>query len=247
MSRDFKEQIRAFFQGVKTEDFEQKVKEFNDLKNKKTNTFSIALGTANFEAYKSEYLNRINSPYSDKKAIIESLKNKTKKLLEKREDIYNQIRLNNEVTIFLVDPFDKYHYYTKKHEIIELMKFEEYLIEQENIKYETDKPDESYKTKLWFKVGLLFAKGEMNKYFMVTDKNETIMKNGFTAPKIARELGNESYNKYILATINNYTPDNGNGSKNIFNSFDMMSKIIAHCEAENITVDTYFKSRLLAE
>lgn len=145
MSRDFKEQIRAFFQGVKTEDFEQKVKEFNDLKNKKTNTFSIALGTANFEAYKSEYLNRINSPYSDKKAIIESLKNKTKKLLEKREDIYNQIRLNNEVTIFLVDPFDKYHYYTKKHEIIELMKFEEYLIEQENIKSETDKPDEAKK------------------------------------------------------------------------------------------------------
>lgn len=145
MSRGFKEKIREVFREVKKEDFEQKVKEFNDLKNKKSNPYSIALGTANFEAYKSEYLNMVNSPYSDKKAIIQSLKNKTKKLLEKKGDVYNQIRLNKEVTIFLVDPFDKYHYYTKKHEVIELMKFEEYLIEQENNKIETNKPDETKK------------------------------------------------------------------------------------------------------
>ncbi|MCK9235783.1 MAG: hypothetical protein WDA08_04575 [Weeksellaceae bacterium] len=145
MSRDFKEKIREVFQEVKKEDFEQKVKEFNDLKNKKSNPYSIALGTANFEAYKSEYLNRVNSPYSDKKAIIQSLKNKTRKLLEKRGDIYNQTRLGYENTIFLVDPFDRYLYYTKKHEVIELMKFEEYLIEQENNKIETDKLDETKK------------------------------------------------------------------------------------------------------
>lgn len=112
---------------------------------------------------------------------------------------------------------------------------------------ETDKPDETYKTQLLFKVGLLFAKGEMNKYFTVNSKGETVMNNGFTAPKIARELGDEGYNKYILATINNYTPDKENGRKNIFNSFDMMSKIITHCEAENIAVDTYFRSRLPIE
>src|SRR5690606_29025963 len=119
---------------VKKEDFEQKVKEFNDLKNKKSNPFSIALGTANFESYKSEYLNIINSPYSDKKAIIQSLKNRTRKLLEKKGDIYNQIRLGYENTIYLVDPFKRYIYYTKKHEAIELMKFEKYLIEEENQK-----------------------------------------------------------------------------------------------------------------
>lgn len=139
MSRDFKEQVRVTFKGVKREDFEQKVKEFNDLKNKKSNPYSIALGTANFEAYKSEYLNRVNSPYSDKKAIIQSLKNRTRKLLEKKGDIYNQILLGNEITIFLADPFDLYRYYTKKHEVIELMKFEEYLVKQEDIK-ENDKP-----------------------------------------------------------------------------------------------------------
>ena len=86
----------------------------------------------------------------------------------------------------------------------------------------------------------------MNKYFTVNSKNETVMNSEFTAPKIAKELGNDSYNKYILASINNYT-DTENRNKNIFNSFDMMTKIILHCEAENIPVDTYFKSRLPTE
>lgn len=104
-------------------------------------------------------------------------------------------------------------------------------------------PDEVYKTQNLFKVGLLFAKGEMNKYFTVNSKNETVMNNEFTAPKIAKELGNDSYNKYILASINNYL-DKENGNKNIFNSFDMMTKIISHCKAENISVDAYFNSRL---
>lgn len=112
---------------------------------------------------------------------------------------------------------------------------------------ETVKPDEAYKTQLLFKVGLLFAKGEMNKYFTVNSKGTTVMNGGFSALKIAKEIGNESYNKYILATINNYTPDKENGSKNIFNSPDMMSKIIACCEAENIAVDAYFRSRLPIE
>lgn len=114
-------------------------------------------------------------------------------------------------------------------------------------KTEIIKPDEKYKTQNLFKVGLLFAKGKLNKYFTVNSKNDTVMNSEYTAPKIARELGNESYNKWILASINNYTPDKENGNKNIFNSIDMMTKIISHCEAENITVDTYFKSRLPIE
>lgn len=112
---------------------------------------------------------------------------------------------------------------------------------------ETFKSKDAYKEQNLFKVGLLFAKGEMNKYFTINSKNETIMNSEFTAPKIARDLGNENYNKWILASINNYTTDKENGNKNIFNSIDMMSKIISHCEAENIPIDTYFKSRLPIE
>lgn len=111
---------------------------------------------------------------------------------------------------------------------------------QQNV---SSKIDEIYKTKNLFKVGLLFAKGEMNKYFTLNSKNSIVIKKEYSAPKIAKELGNIKYNKYILASINNYT-DKENGSKNIFNSFDMMTKIISHCNTESITVDSYFKSRL---
>lgn len=107
-----------------------------------------------------------------------------------------------------------------------------------------EKPDEVYKTQNLFKVGLLFAKGELYKYFTVNASGETVMKNEFSAPKIANDLGNESYNKWILASINNYPPDNPNGNKNIFNSLDMMNKIISHCEAEKTPVDPYFKERM---
>lgn len=110
-----------------------------------------------------------------------------------------------------------------------------------------NKPDEVYKTQNLFKVGLLFAMGKMNKYFTVTSQDKTIMKAGYSAPSIAIELKNNAYNKWILATINNYTNDNANGNKNIFNSRDMMTKIIDHCKAKKINVDPYFKSRLPAE
>jgi hypothetical protein len=50
-----------------------------------------------------------------------------------------------------------------------------------------------------------------------------------------------------LASKNNYPSDNKNGNKNIFNNLDMMNKIIAHCKAEKIEIDTYFISRLPIE
>lgn len=110
----------------------------------------------------------------------------------------------------------------------------------------TQKPNEIYKNQNLFKVGLLFATGKMNKFFTVTNKDKTVMKEGFSAPKIAEELENSSYNKYILASINNYT-DKENKGKNIFYSRDMMTKVISHCKAENLPIDTYFESRLPIE
>lgn len=127
-------------------------------------------------------------------------------------------------------------------------RYKEYLKNKQNLPQQTisSKPDEDYKNRILFKVGLLFAKGEMNKYFTVNSKNKTVMNDEYTAPKIANELRHPNYNKYILASINNYL-NKENGNKNIFNSFDMMTKIISHCEAENIPVDAYFKSRLPKE
>ncbi|WKL43800.1 hypothetical protein [Flavobacterium sp. ZE23DGlu08] len=103
---------------------------------------------------------------------------------------------------------------------------------------------EVYKTQNLFKVGLLFAKGELNKYFTVNAKKTTVMNEGYSAPKIANELGNVSFNKWVLATINNYPTDNVNGNKNVFNSLEMMTKIIDHCKANNLAIDPYFINRL---
>ena len=105
-------------------------------------------------------------------------------------------------------------------------------------------PEEGYKNQNLFKIGLLFATGEMNNYFSVTSHGKTVMKEGYSAPKIAEKIGNNGYNKWILATINNYAIDNVNGNKNIFNSVDMMTKIIDHCNINNIKIDPYFISRL---
>lgn len=106
------------------------------------------------------------------------------------------------------------------------------------------KNDEVYKNQNLFNVGLLFATGQMNKYFTVNNINITVMNLGFSAPKIAKELNNQKSEKWILASLNNYAVSNVNGHKNIFNSYNMMTKIIEHCKMNNIEVDPYFLSRL---
>jgi hypothetical protein len=92
-----------------------------------------------------------------------------------------------------------------------------------------------YKNQNLFKVGLLFATGEMNKYFQVNSLNKIVLNPGYNAPSIAKELNNSVNDKYILAAINNYE-----SNKNIFNSLDMMNKVISHCKEENLPIDAYF-------
>lgn len=112
---------------------------------------------------------------------------------------------------------------------------------------ETDSHQEKYKTQILFNVGLLFASGKMEKFYDVNNLKQTVFKSGYSAPKVARELKNKNYEKFILASISNYTKENSNGNKNIFNSYNMMQKVIAHCDAENILVIDYFKERLPIE
>lgn len=149
--------------------------------------------------------------------------------------------------------------YSKDYELIHLEKefFKFYIISLEQhlevlinslnkIQPEAVKPDEKYKTQNLFKVGLLFATGKMNKYFTINNLNEIVLNNGLSPLKIAKELGNPSFEKNILASKNNYkTGENKN--KNIFNNLDMMNKIISDCEAKNIPVEPYFISRLPTE
>ena len=150
--------------------------------------------------------------------------------------------------------------YAKDYELIHLEKefFKFYIISLEKhlevllnslnkIQPEAVKTDEKFKTENLFKVGLLFATGEMNKYFTIKGNNEIVANNGLSPLKIANELQNPSFEKWILASKNNYSSDNPNGNKNIFNNLDMMTKIINHCKAEKTEIDPYFMSRLPIE
>lgn len=128
---------------------------------------------------------------------------------------------------FYLEYFDLYEKASKK------------LIEIEN---KTTNKD--YKSEIWFKLGILFANGTMNKYY---NDNKTGIKEQYSAPKIAKELGDESYNKFILATMNDYPVKNSNGSKNIFNSLDKMQKIIKHCHKLQIEVTEDFTKHLPIE
>ena len=135
----------------------------------------------------------------------------------------------------------------------ELQYFEEMIKEtsinivDEKQQIEIDKSDKKYKDEIWFKVGLLFASGEMEKFYYLDNRHQTVFKNEYSAPKVAKELKNRNFNKYILGTINNYSKEKSNANKNIFNSRTNMLKIISFCKSENITIIPYFIERLPKE
>lgn len=141
----------------------------------------------------------------------------------------------------------KHHKFESKENDIQICEgYINYLKKKEQT--ESVKPDEDYKTQNLFKVGLLFATGKMNEYLTINGSNkELVSKNGLSPLRIANELGSPSFEKWILASKNNYTSDNKNGNKNIFNNLDMMTKIIDHCKAEKTEIDPYFMSRLPIE
>jgi hypothetical protein len=102
---------------------------------------------------------------------------------------------------------------------------------------EVEAPTEpKYKTRNLFKVGLLFATGQMNKYFELGKDNRIIANT--KAPAIARDLNSSVSDKYILASISEYK-----GNKNIFNSYEMMTNVIEHCKAENIPIEPFFMQK----
>ena len=209
----------SFFQIEVIADIEFEGKTYKNIKQK--NNDSI-LKPENWEKYKQTFFEQRMSTYNDNYTLIE--------------------KMNLELDLIKKLPINKIDYRILKDRYIDFLR----SIKNKPQQTDDNKTDEKYKTQNLFKVGLLFAKGEMNKYFTINNKNSIVMNSEYTAPKIAKELGNESYNKYILASINNYR-GRENGNKNIFNSTDMMTKIISHCEVEKIPVDTYFKSRLPIE
>lgn len=84
----------------------------------------------------------------------------------------------------------------------------------------------------WFIVGLLFATGKLEKYYL---ENKNGMKPEYSAPSIAKELGDPNYHKYILATMNNYNTD-----KNIYCKNTKIKQIFKHCTDNKIEMVQFF-------
>lgn len=93
----------------------------------------------------------------------------------------------------------------------------------------TLKDEFKYKESAWFKIGLLFATGEMEDLLSKFDSNGT---------QIAKYLGNEKgFRPYITESIgiNKRTAE-----KSVFSKRKNMAKIILHCEQNNIPVVSSF-------
>lgn len=99
-----------------------------------------------------------------------------------------------------------------------------------------DKKEKIPEERIWFKVGLLFATGEMDKLLKKYNKKPL---------KVAESLNEPIFEKYILATMNDYRESNTD--KNIYYNRDKMLKIIQHCKENNITLTKDFKSKLPLE
>lgn len=81
--------------------------------------------------------------------------------------------------------------------------------------------------KIWFTVGLIFAKGEINELISKHNRNYT---------KIANELGNKSFRPYISETASNST----NSDKNIYCNWKKMKAIYDYCQINNIKIHDDF-------
>lgn len=107
------------------------------------------------------------------------------------------------------------------------------------------KPTPNKTDTLWFKVGVLFANGTMDKYWKETIKGDKHgIKDEYTMPIIAEEVGLPKAKKYILATFNDYPKDSKNADKNIFNSIDKTDLIISYLEDDGIEIAKSFLEKL---
>lgn len=102
-------------------------------------------------------------------------------------------------------------------------------LEKESI-YDKQDAKNINKTIPWFEVGLLYAEGKIQEFIKNNPK--------LSAPKIAEHFKNMKYEKYILATNNNYKTD-----KDIFHCSKKINEIVEHCKSNDVAVCEDFKKK----
>ena len=96
------------------------------------------------------------------------------------------------------------------------------------------KTQKNYCEYSWFKIGVLFATGEIN---------TLLEQNNFNSTKVAELLGNKNLRPHISDSLGS----NLKSDKNIFSSHDKMSKIINYCKENNISIIPDFIKKLPSE
>ena len=91
--------------------------------------------------------------------------------------------------------------------------------------------NEILQNRIWFKVGLHFANGDMDYLIKKHTKN---------CSSIARELGNKNFRPYISESLSGTNINN----KNIFSSEKKTNSIISYCKSKGITVVDSFHERI---
>jgi hypothetical protein len=117
--------------------------------------------------------------------------------------------------------------------ISEIIKHLEQLISRPSEKKNTDEvKKKNHQEEIWFKVGLLFASGEI--YRIHKENNKEFR-------KTAKAIGNVNLRQIISNTLNHDASQYGKkNSRNIFLSMEKMTVIINHCKENRITIDERF-------
>ena len=136
------------------------------------------------------------------------------------EDFYNDIIYDISNTNLIQNPNNK-----------QLNDFNNYIAEIRNLSTPQLKPKNNHEQTLWFRVGLLFATGEIEKLIEIYSSNAT---------QISISLGNKSFRPYITESISKSTV----GNKNIFSNRNKMQKITDYCKKHNIIVTPEFLKEL---
>lgn len=152
---NFTEYVKKFDKDFLNNNFEQIVRDFNKnnreknpntrkvkpptllpnkLKPNETLTYSVLFGSATFEDYKADFEQRIQIPDTDKNIVIEDYLNTyiNQPLKDKNTNvrsIYKDIK-TGKIPNYFVSITDKYLYYSNRHSVFELIKFEDFLNNQ---------------------------------------------------------------------------------------------------------------------
>ena len=139
--------------------------------------------------------------------------------------------------------FSSYITHLLKHDYLERSKYtDEVKITIAGLKFiqnggfgpQPSKTQEIHKDKNWFKVGLLFATGEMDNLMKQFNMNAT---------KVAQHLDSKSYRPYISESISNTNTTD----KNIFSKPEKLKIIYRHCIENDIPMVDSFKDKVPSE